>query len=77
MFLKVVGILLVMGIAVWGGHSYFSKRSDCEKRISYHPTDNSAYGTGAYYAWLPKFSLDTIGRKFATRDEAMSACMGA
>ncbi len=69
-------LILVIVVAVIGGEWwYFSKRSDCQDKISYKPSNEVS---GAYYQACIGNPLSYIGSgcpKFATHQEALSACM--
>lgn len=77
--LSKISLVILVVILIGGGWFYFSKRSDCEPKISYYPSATYAngYRQDARYELITRSALASLGGrpKFATHEEAMSACL--
>lgn len=83
--IKVFGIIVLIGVPIFGGWWYVSKTRECAKNIQYvparegyEPTASEKSIGGFYAANLSKDKGDYYtfgGEKFKTSDDSMRACM--
>lgn len=83
--IKVLGIILLLGVPVFGGWWYVSKTRECVKSVQYEPAREGyepsvgEKNTGKFYAaslFRDKGNYYTFGGKhFKTSEDATHACM--